>query len=682
MLEARSVAEVAAATIGRVRPLIGAMLVAVVEIDEDMMGHVLAVDTAWPLSAGAGAVVPLVGPIDDLRRGEVRRIDRIDAGADLPPSYRFAVEAGAEQLAIVPLISRGELAGALGIATTSEAPITEEKLEIAREVARSLAVALQDARREEALVASLGLLETVVAIDRAILEARSVEEVLAITLGRLRRLVPSIAVVATEVDHVARTSTVLGVDADRDLLVEPGQRLELVGNVDDLLGGRMRIVPDLAELPEPLPPAFAVALRAGARSIVVAPLFARGQWIGSLNIAHEEPGGFSADDLRLIEEVAASLAVALDNGRMLDELERAAEKLAVRVEERTAQLRAVLDSTPDSIWAFTVGGEPVVSNAPSLRFLREELGLHADVELPAILSRLAAISTDPEGWRARAADVVADPELEILDVLSIQGTRQVFSIYTCAVREGGRVAGRLLVLRDISAERQAEKAKEELLAAVSHEIRTPLTGLANAAEILATRDLPDERRERYKSLLFRETERLKALIGDFLDLQSLDRGRLVLEPTAFDLDEFVRDVVSLHAESRPGHPFELEGDPAPVVADRDRIAQVIGNLVTNAIKYSPDGGVVRISTLRRGNVVRVSVADRGIGLPPSERQLVFSRFFRGEGAKARGISGTGLGLALARDVVEASGGMMGFESEEGQGSVFWFELPLAGEEET
>lgn len=675
LLEARSVEEAAAAIVGRVRPLLGAMLVGVVAI-EDGRATVLAIDADDPGAVLPGALIPIVESVDDLERGEVREVDDLDAIDAPPPAYRAASAAGAGRLTIVPLISRGELIGALALGTDRGAPIGADALEIAREVARSLAVALQGAAQEAALAASHDRLQTVVEVERAVLEARSAEDLLSTTLRRLRRLVPTIGIVATSVDYARRLTTVLAVDADHELPVPAGTVVPLLGEFDDLLAGRVRIVPDLAQVPAPAPPAFAAALAIGARSLLTVPLIARGDWIGSLNLARAEPDGFSAEDVRLVEEIAASLAGALDTQRILSQLERAAGELAVRVEERTAQLRAVLDSTPDPIWAFDRDGLPVISNAPGAAFLREELGLRPDVSLATVLARLAAISTDPDRWRQRSNDLAAYPDLELREVVEIQGTRRVLALYTGVVRDGDAISGRLLLLRDVSAERQAERAKEDLLAAVSHEIRTPLTGIANAADILSRRALQPEQVELYVGLIARETERLKTVVSDFLDLQSVDRGRLLIEPRAFDLDELVREVATLHAEGRPGHVIAIAGEPLRVLADRDRIAQVVGNLVSNAVKYSPGGGAIAVTTERRGRSARVSVVDEGMGVADTEAALVFSRFFRGDAARARGIAGTGLGLALAREIVEASGGSIGLERPAQGGSVFWFELPL------
>jgi signal transduction histidine kinase len=226
--------------------------------------------------------------------------------------------------------------------------------------------------------------------------------------------------------------------------------------------------------------------------------------------------------------------------------------------------------------------------------------------------------------------------------------------------------------------RDSEHAKSELVSIVSHELRTPLTSMLGFTSLLTRGELDEESRQRYLEIIARQGQRLATLLDDFLSVQQLEDGRLELSVERVDLAELLRQQTELYSAHSEDHELTLELDDVvlPVRGDEGRLAQVVGNLLSNAIKYSPDGGRVHVVADRAEGHVYVRVRDEGIGIPDEEQSRVFTKFFRGDAA-ARGIAGSGLGLAFARAVVEAHGGRIGFTSEAGEGTTFEIELPDA-----
>jgi signal transduction histidine kinase len=229
--------------------------------------------------------------------------------------------------------------------------------------------------------------------------------------------------------------------------------------------------------------------------------------------------------------------------------------------------------------------------------------------------------------------------------------------------------------------RESERLKSELVSIVSHELRTPLASVLGFTSVLLKRDVGPEEQRRYLEIIDAQGRRLSSLLNDFLDVERLQEGQLELARELIDMGTLVGEQVQLFAGQSAKHTLDvvLPPKPLPVRGDANRLAQVVGNLLSNAIKYSPEGGTVEVVGERDQNLVRVSVRDEGVGIPDELQKRVFAKFFRGE-AGASGIPGSGLGLTIARSVVEAHGGQISFESATGKGSVFWLELPVAARE--
>lgn len=228
--------------------------------------------------------------------------------------------------------------------------------------------------------------------------------------------------------------------------------------------------------------------------------------------------------------------------------------------------------------------------------------------------------------------------------------------------------------------RRVDRGKDEFVSIVSHEFRTPLTGILGFSEMIRDQaSLTTDEVKEFAGDIHKNAARLARMINDLLDLDRMRLGRMTLDIGPVDLNAIVRDVAALIPRDPVLHQIELELDDAIPRAqgDKDKLTQVVTNLVSNAVKYSPEGGPIRLRSWLEGDTFRLSVADSGIGIPAGELDRVFEKFTRVESKAMRDIQGTGLGLPIVRQIVELHGGRVWVESVFGAGSTFHVALPLA-----
>jgi PAS domain S-box-containing protein len=229
---------------------------------------------------------------------------------------------------------------------------------------------------------------------------------------------------------------------------------------------------------------------------------------------------------------------------------------------------------------------------------------------------------------------------------------------------------------------ELSRAKDEMVSMVSHEMRTPLASIVGFTELLTTREVTREQRKDYLAVMLQEGHRLTALINDFLDLRQIEGGHLTMRFAPADLGALVKRAVGLFSD--PAHSAiesRLPDDLPLVRADSDSIFRVVANLLSNARKYSPNGGAIVVGADVVDDMVRISVQDSGLGIPAESLNHLFHKFYRVDTADRREIKGTGLGLAISKNIVEAHGGKIGASSPGlGKGSLFFFTLPTVREQ--
>ena len=242
--------------------------------------------------------------------------------------------------------------------------------------------------------------------------------------------------------------------------------------------------------------------------------------------------------------------------------------------------------------------------------------------------------------------------------------------------------GFLLVLHDITELRRLEKVRAEFVANVSHELRTPLTAIKGYLEtVLDETGLESDTHRRFLEIANSHAERMGRLIDDLLNLSDIETGKVVLDPMPISLGTFVHDVSAMFEKDAAKKDVKLVNQVPPdlsVQADRDRLSQILVNLVDNAVKYTPKGGTVSFLAAKTDDhQIRIAVRDTGQGIPPNDLPRVTERFYRVDKARSREEGGTGLGLAIVKHLVQLHGGTLHIESEYGKGTTIEFLLPAA-----
>lgn len=359
-------------------------------------------------------------------------------------------------------------------------------------------------------------------------------------------------------------------------------------------------------------------------------------------------------------------------------MERLREALSLNEEEKE-KLASILSNMNDGLIATDDHGRVIVIN----RRAKQILQVNEDTTLGMPLGELLGMQQEKmqvlEGTEDHSTMLHLYHEAEE-DPLFVKVT------YTTIHSKGKGSAGTIAVLQDVTGQEKLEQARREFVANVSHELRTPLTTIKSYLEALEDGALEEPQLAgKFVNVARNETERMIRLVTDLLQLSRLDSKQAIISKETTDVTEMLEEVAdrfSFQLEQRMiAIEIDVEKHVDEIMLDRDRIDQVLDNLVSNAIKYTPEGGHIRIHAGRREHaVLEISVQDNGIGIPRKDLSRIFERFYRVDKARSRSMGGTGLGLSIAREIVKAHGGTIQLESELGQGTRVTFTLPYQQEE--
>ncbi len=365
-------------------------------------------------------------------------------------------------------------------------------------------------------------------------------------------------------------------------------------------------------------------------------------------------------------------------------LQQWAETLEYRVQEHTAELQhakerveAILNNSPGGVLLLNRAGQIEIANPVCGELFHRSA---ADLPGTAVFGLLAADKC--EAFAEEFEEVVEQCAPARIETAVRGGNGSTFDadIAMSPIREKGRVTGVVCSIRDISDLKEVERMKDMFLSIAAHELRTPLTSVRGFSEILLTRDISPERSKRFMLYISQQTRQLAKIIDDLLDISRMRSGygiELNIKPV--DMAELIGRAVLPFLDNLSGHQIRVEtADPLPVInGDPARLEQVILNLVSNAIKYSPGDSEVVVRSRVVGDSLEVAVLDHGIGISPEDQARVYDRFYRGETARMTS-GGTGLGLTICKLIVEGHGGRIQIDSTPDEGTTVSFTVPIKG----
>lgn len=625
----------------------------------------------------------------------------------------------------VPMPGRDRAIGVIVLQDdTPEIRLAREQQNLVSSVASQAAIAIENARyveqvrgfnvvleqriaeRTRELQAERDTLETLLQIGLEVGSTLDLDLLLQTCLDVLARLVGvshgSIMLIERETDQLVDRA-MLGAGHERNRT-----RFQLGQGVAGWVAQHKKpaLIDDVTVDPRWIPPPAPVdrGMQKTDGSMLAVPLVAHHEVVGVIVLSHEARAHFTEGHLRLLNAAAGEIALGIYNATLYDELQREVLLKGERLQmERraNAQRDAIFQSLSDGVIVCSAEGVVMAANPAAARILDWEVEELLTWNLPDLLHRLLAQRSPElpiEDLLERPYGEHGDPR-HLTTTLRI-GTREVSVSLGPVTAANEEMLGAVAVFRDITREVESDRLKDEFIGAVSHELRTPMTSIKGYTQLLAMGSLgplTDTQRE-FLHTITTNAERMITIINDLLDITKIETGSILNE----------MDIRPLHlAEALSGVIAELQpriverGQALTVVippglplarVDARGFKQILGHLVTNAVKFTPRAGTIAVEMreateeavpidlregLRPGRFILVDVRDTGVGIAPEDQPRIFDRFYRTENALKIEAGGTGLGLALVKPLVRLFGGRIWVRSTVGQGSTFSFVVPGA-----
>ncbi|OQY25800.1 MAG: hypothetical protein B6I34_01525 [Anaerolineaceae bacterium 4572_32.1] len=685
----------------------------------------------------------------------------ISKGAALDPRVSLPAgrESGIEAIVIMPIRARGRLLGTLGVGSLHPHVFSDMQLNLLSAVIDQLAMAIENARlyqqtdeRLHRRIAELTVLNEIGQTVSSILDLDQLLKVIMQYIKDVSQVEAGSLFLVDETNYELIFKVVL---QEREAHRLVGMRLPpgtgVVGHCIE--HNEAILVPDVST-EERFYPGIDEKSGVTTHSLLCVPLEIRGKVLGAIELVNKVQGTFTLHDLELLTSMSSFAAIAIENARLYAALRAHSLILEKEVANRTRELRAILNSVADGLVVTDADDKVVMVNPVAQKWLnleqdsdsqkkssnilwhviqgmasRSDKEQQAEIDIPLALEKgeqacyewfnctancpvRQSTEKTPTCWlRPDTLCHLSHPQGFVDDIeeycLSCEFYRRqkksTLQAHSAPIHDKeGRDSGKVTVLRDITRLKELDRLKSQFVSNVSHELKTPLGSLKIYLSLLESGK--PEKRERYMSILHQQVDLLERLINDLLDLSRLETKTGRIDKQALALNEVVEQVL---LSLRPGAEKKemtltcsLPDDLPPALADSRQIQQVVTNLLSNAINYTPAGGQVQISTgvwrregelwqvsgpvpspeqlnadLSEGTWVVFSVADTGKGISAQDLPRLFERFFRGEAERSL-VPGTGLGLAITREIIDLHNGHILVSSQPGKGSTFTVLLPV------
>ncbi|KMK92667.1 ATP-binding protein [Rossellomorea marisflavi] len=338
----------------------------------------------------------------------------------------------------------------------------------------------------------------------------------------------------------------------------------------------------------------------------------------------------------------------------------------------------ILNNLQEGIQLVDPMGDSLLVNTKFARIIGSDMGALKDAPYSKWGCSIVTQVENGDELKDYYQNVIRNQETGHSMIYRLTEGNDVFQVYSTSLYHEEEHVGTIFVHRDITKEYEVDQMKSEFVSTVSHELRTPLASVLGFTELMLTRDLKPERTKKYLNTIYKEAQRLTSLINDFLDVQRMESGKQTFEKKYEDVLDIIRNIVDLTKVSSPHHTFTIgrETDCTIVLGDGDKLTQAFTNLISNAVKYSPDGGDVTILMKEKEDRISIEIRDEGLGIPEEAIGKLFTKFYRIDNSDRRKIGGTGLGLTIVKEIIEAHGGSVTVSSELGKGSTFTVTLPV------